>query len=74
MELRIPRKGIAVLTAAVIMGSAALTARLYTGNVEAVEDKQVTTAPAAEIEIPETTENSTDGIRGYGMVEGYLQL
>ena len=60
MELRIPRKGIAVLTAAVIMGSAALTARLYTGNVEAVEDKQVTTAPAAEIEIPETTENSTD--------------
>ena len=42
------------------MGSAALTARLYTGNVEAVEDKQVTTAPAAEIEIPETTENSTD--------------
>ena len=60
MELRIPRKGIAVLTAAVIMGSAALTASLYTGNVEAVEDKQVTTAPAAEIEIPETTENSTD--------------
>lgn len=60
MELRIPRKGIAVLTAAVIMGSAALTARLYTGNVEAVVDKQVTTAPAAEIEIPETTENSTD--------------
>ena len=59
MELRIPRKGMAVLTAAVLLGSALFTAMLNTRSVSAVEDKQeatqATTAPAAETEIPETT-------------------
>lgn len=59
MELRIPRKGMAVLTAAVLLGSALFTAMLNTKSVSAVEDKQeatqATTAPAAETEIPETT-------------------
>ena len=58
MELRIPRKGMAVITAAVLLGSALFTAMLNTRNVSAVEDKQEatqTTAPAAVTEIPEMT-------------------
>lgn len=58
MELRIPRKGMAVLTAAVLLGSALFTAMLNTRSVSAVADKQEATqatAPAAVTEIPETT-------------------
>lgn len=58
MELRIPRKGMAVITAAVLLGSALFTAMLNTRNVSAVEDKQEATqatAPAAATEIPEMT-------------------
>ena len=58
MELRIPRKGMAVITAAVLLGSALFTAMLNTRNVSAVEDKQEATqatAPAAVTEIPEMT-------------------
>lgn len=56
MELRIPRKGMAVFTAAVLMGAAVLTAMLNTKSVSAVEDKQKATeatSPAAVTEIPE---------------------
>ena len=58
MELRIPRKGMAVITAAVLLGSALFTAMLNTRSVSAVEDKQEATqatAPAAVTEIPEMT-------------------
>ncbi len=58
MELRIPRKGMAVITAAVLLGSALFTAMLNTRSVSAVEDKQEATqatAPAAVTEIPEAT-------------------
>lgn len=68
MEIRLPRKSLAVITAAVVLGTAAFTATSAMGSISAVTDEQteetaaITTEAATEA-AEEVTE--TDEVKGY---------